>query len=85
MGMLQHFFARIAKRRKVKGPFTLEPGRHIAFEGKPIAFVNRTGDSVKGWTLGPADTDDLAHEIVALLNSRARGFAKFKPGTGAWE
>lgn len=83
---MNHFFARLQNRRKIAGPFTLEPGRHIAYLGKPIAYVQRTGDNIKGWPLGPADADDLAHEVVALLNARHKTFfpAKFTNKTGAW-
>lgn len=66
------YMRKITTRKTVKGPFTLEPGRHIAFEGRVIAYVQRTGDSLKGWQLGPADVDDLAHEVVASLNRSYR-------------
>lgn len=55
-------------RRINNGPFTLTSGRHIAFNGQEIAFLDRVGNSSDGYPLAPWEADTLAHEIVAALN-----------------
>lgn len=65
MSALVNYINSIEAREKIDGPFTLEPGRAVCFLGTPIASVPRVG-----YILGPADVDDLAHEIVAALNER---------------
>lgn len=70
MPALVNYINSIEAREKIDGPFTLEPGRAVCFLSTPIASVPRVGNERMGYILGPAEVDDLAHEIVAALNER---------------
>ena len=70
MPALVNYIDSIENREKLDGPFTLEAGRAVCFLGTPIASVPRVGNDSIGYTLGLADVDILALEIVAGLNER---------------
>jgi len=51
------------------GRYTVESGRRIARDGKPIVFVDRdAGEVLDTYILTPVQADDLTHEIAAALN-----------------
>ena len=49
--------------------WTLESGRALHYNGVAVATLNRVCDKLTGNApLSPAETDELAHKIVAALN-----------------
>lgn len=48
--------------------WTVEPGRHLCFDGVEIVYLQRVDLGDRRYAIGPAATDSLAHRIAALLN-----------------
>lgn len=48
--------------------WTLAPGRTLCYDGKPVATLARVGNDADGFTCRPAELDDFAHTLVAMLD-----------------
>lgn len=50
--------------------YTVEPGRTICRDGKPIISIHRELDARGNGELTPAETDELTRIIARYLNER---------------
>ena len=50
--------------------YTIEPGRALYCDGLPLVYLHTANPEHRPQGFGPHDADQLAHEIVFLLNSR---------------
>jgi hypothetical protein len=51
-----------------KERYRLATGRTILRNEAPIAYLQRTGGDATGYSMAPAEADDLARQVVRALN-----------------